>query len=401
MDDLARCVELLYASTHIPALLADSSGNIQSTWPKMPAGYVDAYYIKIVLDDFRLQKRDALHPIVFYTEPGYFDGVAQLAQDCFCLLGPVSPTPHDRSDVLAFNNGAVAVEYLTDFCTMMLSAPLVDFEQLRSSLCLLLRLASGAAIDLQSVLLCDNTAGQHREDNALTQSLFTLRETNELHVSTDFEQDVCAAIQAGDSERLVRRLKASAPGRVGVMSQNALRQCRYIFISFSTMVSRAAIRGGLPQETAFSLSDIYCQRMDLLQDKAEIETLTFTMALDFCTKVAELKTSQAFSAPTRKCMEYISQHLHEPLRLEELSKECGLCTRSLSLRFKKETGQGITDYIHAQRVEEAKYLLLHSSYSLAGIAAFLQYPTQSYFTKIFKEHTGQTPQQFRDRPLLL
>lgn len=401
MDELMRSVALLYASTHIPAVLTDGSGNVLFTWPKMPKGYVDAHYFKIMFDDFRLQKRDGQHPIVFYLEPGYFSGVMKLGNDCFCLLGPVSPTPHSSGDVLAFNSGAVAVEYLPEFCTMMLSAPLMDFEQLRGTMRLLSRLACGTDIDPQDVMLCDNTAGQHREDSALTQSLFTLRETNDLHVSTDFEQDICAAIQAGDCDKLVRRLKASAPGRVGVMSQDALRQCRYIFISFSLMVSRAAIRGGLPQETAFSLSDIYCQRMDLLPDKTEIETLSFTMALDFCARVAEQKTAQAFSAPTRKCMEYISQHLHEPLRLEELSKACGLCTRSLSLHFKKEMGQSITDYIHTQRVEEAEYLLVHSRYSLAGIAAFLQYPTQSYFTKIFKAHTGLTPQQYRDNPPLL
>lgn len=33
--------------------------------------------------------------------------------------------------------------------------------------------------------------------------------------------------------------------------------------------------------------------------------------------------------------------------------------------------------------------------SLADIGARLQFNDQSYFTKVFKKHTGMTPKQFR------
>ena len=40
------------------------------------------------------------------------------------------------------------------------------------------------------------------------------------------------------------------------------------------------------------------------------------------------------------------QYMREDLRLEELAHECGLCSRSLSLKFKAEVGCGIPEYIH-------------------------------------------------------
>jgi len=49
-------------------------------------------------------------------------------------------------------------------------------------------------------------------------------------------------------------------------------------------------------------------------------------------------------AVIKNCLQYISTHLREDLRLEELAHECGLC--SLSLKFKAEVGCGIPEYIH-------------------------------------------------------
>ena len=98
-----------------------------------------------------------------------------------------------------------------------------------------------------------------------------------------------------------------------------------------------------------------------------------------------------------KCLTYISVHLHEPVGLEDLSRHCNLCGRSLSLRFRKELGMSIPDYIHREKLREAEYMLRHTDYSLSAITMYLNYPSQSYFTQVFKKYRGQTPQQYRDR----
>ena len=45
-----------------------------------------------------------------------------------------------------------------------------------------------------------------------------------------------------------------------------------------------------------------------------------------------------------------------------------------------------------------QYQKWDTDYALADIAGFLNYPTQSYFTQIFKKYAGTTPQQYRDNP---
>ena len=121
-----------------------------------------------------------------------------------------------------------------------------------------------------------------------------------------------------------------------------------------------------------------------------------TMLVDYCDRVQTVQNRPVVSSVIQKCISYISIHLHEPVSLEQLSRHCGLCGRSLSLRFKKEMGMGIPEYIHREKLQEAEYLLRHSGYSLSEITSFLNYPSQSYFTQIFKKYKNLTPQQFRD-----
>lgn len=64
--------------------------------------------------------------------------------------------------------------------------------------------------------------------------------------------------------------------------------------------------------------------------------------------------------------------------------------------FRQEIGMGIPEYIHREKLGEAEYLLRHTSYTLSGITTYLNYPSQSYFTQIFKKYNGITPQQYWD-----
>ncbi len=64
--------------------------------------------------------------------------------------------------------------------------------------------------------------------------------------------------------------------------------------------------------------------------------------------------------------------------------------------FKKETGGTFVQYILRRRIEEAKFFLRYTENSVADIASFYQFSSQSYFIRRFKEVTGQTPVQYRN-----
>lgn len=396
--DLATCCEQLYAVTQIPLSIVNGDGTCLASWPAALNGIANARSMRLVLLDFTMQRRDALHPLITYVDPGYFVSVAALEAGRYCVIGLASPFSHSREEILRMAAGTIAPAGLQAFCDLMMQMPRASLYQLKALLQLVVRLAHGAAIREEDILFVDNTVQEAFSQKALAGELFARREEEEFHVPVDFEASVCAAIEAGDAEALARRLQAPAQGRVGRMSADPLRQLKYSFVIFASLVSRAAIRGGLPDEVAFSLSDIYCQRADAQRQLPALEQLTYAMAMDFCARVAEARKTAIHSRPVRNCVEYIGQHLHEALRLDDLARRCGLCSRSLSLKFKAELGMGIPEFIHREKLREAKYLLTHTDYTLTQITTYLNYPTQSYFTQIFKRYEGCTPQQYRDDP---
>lgn len=394
MDFYKNCTDL-YEICHIPISIVNQSGTPLLSLPSGGGEFALPEAVQYVLTDFFLQKRDALHPLVTYLEPGYFLGVVELTEKLFCIVGLVSPFQHTRSEIMQVCAQGIEPQKMQAFCDLMIQMPMVNLYQLKSLICLLVRLANEAEITFEDILFVDNTVFDTAN---LNDALFELREDADFHVPIDYETGVCGAIEAGDTELLKRRMLAPSQGKVGRMSSNAIRQQKYAFISFATLLTRAAIRGGLSGEIAFNLSDVYCQRMDVQTEIAAVEQLAFTMTMDFCRRVAETKNGGVQSDVVKKCIAYISAHLHENLSVEELSRHCGLCGRSLSIKFKAEVGYGIPEYIHREKLCEARYLLTSTDYSLADIAGFLNYPTQSYFTQIFKKYEGQTPQQYRDNP---
>lgn len=396
MQKIKKTLERLNSITNIPLTLLDGDGCLLQTWPFVEGDTVSSSANAAVIADFQLQKRDPQHPIISFLDPGFLLGVMELDPSLYVIIGLVSPYVHTRADILQMASEAIHPAHLQNFCDRLIKQPLVSLEKMKDMMCLLSGLL-GTGISEESILFVDNVSTQKLAMTRLDQSLFEQREEAEFHVPTDFETAICSAIEAGDRALLERSLFAPYQGRIGRMSFNELRQQKYSFICMATLASRAAIRGGLNEETAFSLSDLYCQRADLLTEISLLQNLIFTMLTDFCGKVREIRKQPNVSPVTQKCLNYISVHLHETITLDDLSQHCSLCTRSLSLNFRKELGMSIPEYIHREKLREAEYLLRHSDYSLSEITSFLNYPSQSYFTQVFKKHTGQTPQQYRDK----
>ena len=399
MEIYTQFCSSLFNLTHIPIVVTD--GKNAREWPQMPEQFLREGMMDLVLNDFRVQKRDCLHPLISYLDPGYFVGVAELDPGIFAVAGPVSSFRHSREETLSFCSFAINPPCLQEYCDLLLNNPLITLPQLKDYLCLLVQLSQNVQISQDNILMNDFSFEQPLSSRNLEKGLFDMREEMQAHVPVNFEKAICDAVQAGQVA-MVQRATASMPsyGRVGRMSSSDLQQTKYELVSLATLISRAAIRGGLSQETSFNLSDIYCQRADLLTDSESVQKLSYQMILDFCRKVGELHQSSSVSPLILKCTEYISIHLHEPITLDHLSKHCGLCGRSLSIRFRREIGMGINEYIHKEKIREASYLLQHSEYTLSEITLFLNYPSQSYFTQIFRKYTGKTPLQYRESPAL-
>jgi AraC-like DNA-binding protein len=79
-----------------------------------------------------------------------------------------------------------------------------------------------------------------------------------------------------------------------------------------------------------------------------------------------------------------------------LADNVHLSANYLSDLLKKETGMNAQDQIHYYLIEEAKNILLNTHNSISEIAYSLGFEYPQYFSKLFKQKTGQTPIEYRN-----
>lgn len=175
-----------------------------------------------------------------------------------------------------------------------------------------------------------------------------------------------------------------------------LRKTRGAVISFITLSTRAAIRGGLDPETAYFVGEQYVQSAETAASVAELSQLNNLMFDDFVRRVHRVRASSGLSAPIRSCCDFIELHLSEPFSLTRLAKELGYSEYYLSRKFKAEMGQTPARYLRACRIRRAQQLLRATNRSVQDIAADVGFSSSSRFISLFREETGVTPGEYRD-----
>lgn len=73
-----------------------------------------------------------------------------------------------------------------------------------------------------------------------------------------------------------------------------------------------------------------------------------------------------------------------------------LTPKYLSRIIREVSGRSAPEWLNDMILLDAKNMLKHSDYSIKEIAARLNFQSQSFFFRFFKEHTGLTPSQYRD-----
>lgn len=238
--------------------------------------------------------------------------------------------------------------------------------------------------------------GADDSEKWLAHELFRNQENIARHSPYREETAVLDCVRLGDTEKLIRTYRAQPQIRYGQMSDEPYRRLFYGGIANTTLITRYAIEGGMDEEEAFSLSDIYIRRMERCRSEQELNKLNEEMALDFTRRVAAAKGRTAhYSRTVRSCMEYIDTHRHERITLTELSKCAHLSGKYLSDLFRRETGRTLTAFICEKKIEEGKNLLTYSAYSVSEIAQYLGFCSQSHFTAAFRRATGLTPARYR------
>ena len=193
---------------------------------------------------------------------------------------------------------------------------------------------------------------------------------------------------------VIQRSINLSPG-VPVQGADPLRQMKTSIVVFTTLVSRAAMEGGLSPEVAYSLGDSYIQSVEDCKDSGELAALSNAMYHDFIYRVHHLRSNPGYSHAIQKCCDYIELSLDRKIRVADLAALVGYTEYYLTEKFKKETGVPVSTYIRFAKVERAKVLLESTDLSVREIAERLAFNTVNYFIQSFRETALCTPAQYR------
>ena len=144
------------------------------------------------------------------------------------------------------------------------------------------------------------------------------------------------------------------------MANDQLRQRKNLFIVTATLVSRAAVQGGMDVDDAFTLSDSYIRQCELLPSPERIMNLQYRMLLDYAERVERLRT---VGRPTKLALDvanYVQHHLSEAISAERIANALYISRPHLSRKFKEDTGESLTDFVLKEKTEEAKRLIRYS-----------------------------------------
>ena len=275
---------------------------------------------------------------------------------------------------------------------------LMPLESLLMMLCAVNHVLNGEELELSDIAI--HEAEQH-QIKAIVEQRRAERKYNSdpavvPHNTMQVEENLLSMVRNGDSAALRQWISQAPPVRGGVLAADQLRQLKNTFIVTATLVSRAAIQGGLSAEDSLTLSDGFIRQAELLNTQSSILNLQYNMVLEYTEQVERIRRG---SKPTRLALQvanYIQHHLSEPINTEVMAKDFYLSRTHLSARFKKETGETLTAFILREKMEEAKRLLRYTDKSSAAIGAYLGYSSQGHFARVFKQYTGNTPIEYRE-----
>lgn len=325
------------------------------------------------------------------TDSFLFYGLFRAPRDGACLV--IGPVPHARIDSRAAGQILRSIgepqsrrRELLNYLLALPAYPLRNFLQI---LCTINYFINGEKVDVSDLLMRDDRA-EIPEGLIPNPSQYGV-----IHNTQDLERQLLTYVEFGDVDKISELFHQPPAGRPGRMAQDGLRQEKDLFICTMTLVSRAAMKGGLDNETAMALSDLYIQKAELLDSYAEINRLLSHAVYDFTRRVAEADPAERQSVVIREAKRYLLDHIGETVLLAELAAALGLNRTSLCRIFKECAGVTVNAYATGLKIKEAQRLLRTTAKPLSEIAEYLGFSSQSYFQNVFKHSTGVPPGEYR------
>lgn len=203
-------------------------------------------------------------------------------------------------------------------------------------------------------------------------------------------------IKSGDAARLEAEMD-KGPLAFPFVTADAKKSYEYMLVSATAVICRTSIEAGSSVSGCILLSDRFLRRISELQTEEESHALLREIVLTYASLNKKSRFAGSRNALVGKAQRDILDHLFSPLSLADVSNHLGVSPAHLARCFQKELHLTVNQYIAQQKIDAAKSLLRTTTRDVREISDALSFSSAAYFGKVFRQQTGMTPTQFRQR----
>ncbi|MFD1125586.1 helix-turn-helix transcriptional regulator [Lentilactobacillus raoultii] len=313
-----------------------------------------------------------------------------------CLVGPFIAKTMTVNMVsqLLLKTSLTASEQrqLTQFYNAL---PLLDAENVAATGQLLVTLFSRPVAHPQSQRL------HHHDQPLQAQTVTAINDQTQAAIDRRYqlEAKMMQLVSTGDLTNLAH-FQRTMPKLVSLFSNRIpnqpLRSGKNICFVNNTVCRIAAGRGGVHPVFLDSLSEKYAILIEKQQTLQGLENLVSAMLHEYTQLVADVAIS-GVSPLIKRTIDFILIHLGHFISLTATAHFLHTNPAYLARQFKSETGRTFTQFVNQRRIALAKTYLMNPQLSITEIAGLLGYNDLTYFARVFKQQTGETPHQYRKR----
>ena len=308
------------------------------------------------------------------------------------VIGPIRMGELTESDIDALMAKFELPKALRDHISrFLLGTPVMPHENFLMLLSLFNLALNGSVVPISDILAGGPLKDTPKEDYIDTVDIVQPR------TSGEYEETIRYLIRNGMVDEIEKLRFENYQGVVGQLGPSQMRSLKNSLIILNSMCLRAAISGGLDTETAYTLGELYVQRIEKAQTLTELGKLSQTIKRDYCRRVKQLSAPKIDNLYVLRSAEYVQKHIYEKVTARELAERAGVSPEYLSTLFSEHLKCSIPQYIARQKILEAKKLLRFTEKPLSEIAALLNFSSQSYFQAQFKKIRGITPAAYREK----
>ena len=112
-------------------------------------------------------------------------------------------------------------------------------------------------------------------------------------------------------------------------------------------------------------------------------------------KLASTQDTDTTHLTVKRMKSMIHEFYRTGIMLDEISRKLDMTPEYLGTLFHRETGTTFSNYVKNYRISKAKELLVGTNLKRYEVAEKVGYSDAKYFSRIFKETTGQLPNEYR------